>query len=297
MPRRCRPAPRRSAITSRRCPSSRAASPSSASWPTTPRASALQADLKPGQQLVTRDGAVWRWDGYTMRAGAPSTAAVRLSQRNRLAEIRQQIDAVAAEHETAQARVEAEAGCAGRGPRCREDLRRAGARARARGGRRGAAQVGGCGRSDPRRRAHGAGHHRHGRARRGRGARPSHRRGAPHRSAAHAAQRHRAGGGRDRGRHRRRRDAPHLPPGAPVVDLRYPGRPRGRGRAARAHRRTAGGAGRGRRQLRSPGPRGRHAASSASARSRRTMPAGATAWPMPRARSSSSMRGANRSRR
>ena len=71
---------------------------------------ALQAGLRPGQQLVTRDGAVWRWDGYTMRAGAPSTAAVRLSQRNRLAEIRQQIDAVAAEHETAQARVEAEAG-------------------------------------------------------------------------------------------------------------------------------------------------------------------------------------------
>jgi chromosome segregation protein len=71
---------------------------------------ALQADLKPGQQLVTRDGAVWRWDGYTMRAGAPSTAAVRLSQRNRLAEIRQQIDAVAAEHATAQSQVESEAG-------------------------------------------------------------------------------------------------------------------------------------------------------------------------------------------
>ena len=47
----------------------------------------LQPALKPGQQLVTREGAVWRWDGYTMRAGAPSTAAVRLSQRNRLAEL------------------------------------------------------------------------------------------------------------------------------------------------------------------------------------------------------------------
>ncbi len=32
---------------------------------------ALQAGLKPGQQLVSREGAVWRWDGYTMRAGAP----------------------------------------------------------------------------------------------------------------------------------------------------------------------------------------------------------------------------------
>src|SRR5262249_39669627 len=27
---------------------------------------ALQASLKAGQQLVTRDGAVWRWDGFTM---------------------------------------------------------------------------------------------------------------------------------------------------------------------------------------------------------------------------------------
>ncbi|MFI4999928.1 MAG: chromosome segregation protein SMC [Reyranellales bacterium] len=71
---------------------------------------ALQAGLKPGQQLVTRDGAVWRWDGYTMRAGAPSTAAVRLSQRNRIAEIRQQIDAIAAEQAAEQARLDAEAG-------------------------------------------------------------------------------------------------------------------------------------------------------------------------------------------
>jgi chromosome segregation protein len=69
---------------------------------------ALQTGLKPGQQLVTREGAVWRWDGYTMRAGAPSAAAVRLSQRNRLAEIRQQIEAVAAEQAGEQARVEAE---------------------------------------------------------------------------------------------------------------------------------------------------------------------------------------------
>ncbi|MEA2853215.1 MAG: chromosome segregation protein, partial [Rhodospirillaceae bacterium] len=70
---------------------------------------ALQEGLKAGQQLVTRDGAVWRWDGYTMRAGAPSTAAVRLSQRNRLAELRQQIDGLATEHASAQSAVEAEA--------------------------------------------------------------------------------------------------------------------------------------------------------------------------------------------
>lgn len=67
---------------------------------------ALQAELKAGQQLVTKAGAVWRWDGYTLRAGAPSTAAVRLSQRNRLAEIRGQIDGVATEQADAQKKVD-----------------------------------------------------------------------------------------------------------------------------------------------------------------------------------------------
>jgi chromosome segregation protein len=45
---------------------------------------AQQARLQPGQILVARDGAVWRWDGYTVRAGAKTEAAVRLAQRNRL---------------------------------------------------------------------------------------------------------------------------------------------------------------------------------------------------------------------
>ena len=45
---------------------------------------ACQAELAPGQVLVSRDGAVWRWDGYTIRAGTPHAAAVRLQQRNRL---------------------------------------------------------------------------------------------------------------------------------------------------------------------------------------------------------------------
>ena len=118
---------------------------------------ALQAGLKPGQQLVTRDGAVWRWDGYTMRAGAPSTAAVRLSQRNRLAEIRQQIDGVAAEHASAQAAVEAEAAAlaaARDAEKTSVEQARAHERAVADAARR---KIGGCGRSDPRRRARGAG--------------------------------------------------------------------------------------------------------------------------------------------
>ena len=46
------------------------------------------AAMAPGQVLVSRDGAVWRWDGYTIRAGTPTAAAVRLRQRNRLNDLR-----------------------------------------------------------------------------------------------------------------------------------------------------------------------------------------------------------------
>ena len=46
---------------------------------------ALQAQLKPGQRLVSREGDVWRWDGFTSAADAPSAAAKRLAERNRLA--------------------------------------------------------------------------------------------------------------------------------------------------------------------------------------------------------------------
>lgn len=44
-----------------------------------------QGNLTPGQILVSREGGVWRWDGYTIRPGAATEAAVRLAQRNRLA--------------------------------------------------------------------------------------------------------------------------------------------------------------------------------------------------------------------
>jgi chromosome segregation protein len=40
--------------------------------------------LAQGQRLVSREGGLWRWDGFIMRAGAPSASATRLAQRNRL---------------------------------------------------------------------------------------------------------------------------------------------------------------------------------------------------------------------
>ena len=51
----------------------------------------LREDMRQGQRLVTRDGALWRWDGYTVRSGASTTAATRLSQRNRLKALQDEI--------------------------------------------------------------------------------------------------------------------------------------------------------------------------------------------------------------
>jgi chromosome segregation protein len=44
----------------------------------------LAPALGPGQTLVSRDGGLWRWDGFVIRPGAPSAAAARLAQANRL---------------------------------------------------------------------------------------------------------------------------------------------------------------------------------------------------------------------
>jgi chromosome segregation protein len=52
----------------------------------------LQKDLTPGARLVSKEGDLWRWDGFTARAEAPKPAAVRLEQRNRLAEIESEIE-------------------------------------------------------------------------------------------------------------------------------------------------------------------------------------------------------------
>ena len=62
---------------------------------------ALQADLLPGQKLVSREGDLWRWDGYCAAADAPSAAATRLAQRNRLDELSGEIATAEQAAETA----------------------------------------------------------------------------------------------------------------------------------------------------------------------------------------------------
>jgi len=61
----------------------------------------LQASLKPGQRLVSARGDLWRWDGYAASADAPSPAAARLTQRNRLAAL--ETEMAGAKEERAQA--------------------------------------------------------------------------------------------------------------------------------------------------------------------------------------------------
>ncbi|MEO0485351.1 MAG: AAA family ATPase [Pseudomonadota bacterium] len=68
----------------------------------------LQADLRPGQRLVSRAGDLWRWDGYTLAAAdAPSAAALRLEQENRLKRLTAEEAVARAKAEAARAAHEA----------------------------------------------------------------------------------------------------------------------------------------------------------------------------------------------
>ncbi len=73
----------------------------------------LQPMLKPGQRLVSLEGDLWRWDGYRAWAeDAPSAAALRLQQLNRLEDLKQTMarataraDGAVQAHETLQMRL------------------------------------------------------------------------------------------------------------------------------------------------------------------------------------------------
>jgi len=53
----------------------------------------LAQELKPGQRLVSLEGDLWRWDGFVSAAEAPSPAARRLAQKNRLGELELEAEA------------------------------------------------------------------------------------------------------------------------------------------------------------------------------------------------------------
>jgi chromosome segregation protein len=70
----------------------------------------LQSDLTPGQRLVSREGDLWRWDGFVRRADAPSPTVEKLAQRARrtrglkeLANARRELEAAVAAKDAASA--------------------------------------------------------------------------------------------------------------------------------------------------------------------------------------------------
>ncbi|MQW64447.1 AAA family ATPase [Sinorhizobium meliloti] len=71
--------------------------------------------LRTGQRLVTRQGAVWRWDGHVTGSEAPSAAALRLAQKNRLSELEGEAE------EASDASLKAEAHLAAAGARIRAE--------------------------------------------------------------------------------------------------------------------------------------------------------------------------------
>jgi chromosome segregation protein len=71
-------------------------------------AARLQASLAQGQRLTTREGGLWRWDGFVITVEAPSAAAVRMRQRNRLVEIEAALEAKAGDLQAARSRAQAE---------------------------------------------------------------------------------------------------------------------------------------------------------------------------------------------
>src|SRR6476659_4048213 len=65
----------------------------------------LQAMLRPGQRLVSKDGDLWRWDGYSVAAVAASAAGARLIERSRLETLQAGAEAAEARHHGAEAAV------------------------------------------------------------------------------------------------------------------------------------------------------------------------------------------------
>ena len=53
----------------------------------------LAHELKPGQRLVSLEGDLWRWDGFVSAAEAPSAAARRLAEKNRLGDLEREAEA------------------------------------------------------------------------------------------------------------------------------------------------------------------------------------------------------------
>ncbi len=66
----------------------------------------LRTLLKPGQRLVSKDGDLWRWDGFTQGAEAPTPAARRLAEKNRLGDLTREAETARRDVELLRAQAE-----------------------------------------------------------------------------------------------------------------------------------------------------------------------------------------------
>jgi len=62
----------------------------------------LSQQLKPGQSLVSRDGAYWRWDGLCIKTTAADNHAQQLKQKNKLAELKEALPGQEEQYEVAE---------------------------------------------------------------------------------------------------------------------------------------------------------------------------------------------------
>jgi len=90
---------------------------------------ALAEELAPGQRLVAASGALWRWDGLVADGEAPTAAALRLQQKNRLAALAEDREAARQALEAAEGEASAAESALGqtaeRESECREASREA----------------------------------------------------------------------------------------------------------------------------------------------------------------------------
>jgi len=65
---------------------------------------AIAEQLKPGQSIVSLDGAYWRWDGLHIKASASDRHAIQMQQKNRLEDLNREKPDVEASYEQAAAK-------------------------------------------------------------------------------------------------------------------------------------------------------------------------------------------------
>ena len=70
------------------------------------QAESLQKQLRPGQAITSKDGSLWRWDGFVRLASQANKSAERIRQRQRLDQLQTELTAIVKKAETDQSRAQ-----------------------------------------------------------------------------------------------------------------------------------------------------------------------------------------------